>query len=280
MPVSQRSLRLSAILVLVAGVSIALTSCGKKSPSNTETSSTPSPAPSPATSPAPASSTIAPASDFVAAMKSTNPLAYYRLETTSGISEAGGSGFTSKGGVTSSASCAPIGLASNNCALLNGKDGWISTTQMGGIATAGSIMAWVNLATLPSVDGHFFYVAGESQSGNDFDLQFENDDALRFYTTAGGNVSYSPDPKTLVNQWHLIVVTMDTAPQSRVLYWDGQPVMIDQGPSQPNKTSQFTIGASTVFGGRFFDGSIDEVALWNRSLSAAEVAAIYKYTKK
>jgi hypothetical protein len=56
--------------------------------------------------------------------------------------------------------------------------------------------------------------------------------------------------------------------------------MIDQGPSQPNKTSQFTIGASTVFGGRFFDGSIDEVALWNRSLSAAEVAAIYKYTKK
>ncbi|MGO9641781.1 MAG: LamG-like jellyroll fold domain-containing protein [Candidatus Acidiferrales bacterium] len=68
--------------------------------------------------------------------------------------------------------------------------------------------------------------------------------------------------------------------QSRVLYWDGQPVTIDQGPNGQNKTSQLTTGASTVFGGLFFDGSIDEVVLWNRSLSAAEVAAIYKYTRK
>ena len=138
------------------------------------------------------------------------------------------------------------------------------------------LIAWVNLAALPSKESHVLYVAGESQSGNDFDLQFESDDNLRFYTSGGGHVSYAPDPNTLVNQWHMILATMDTVAPNKVIYWDGQPAANDQLPNEPQKTAQFTIGESPVFTGRFFDGGIDEVALWNRALSAADVAAIYK----
>ncbi len=256
MSISQRGPKLSAIVVLVAGVSIVLSSCRQKSATEAN-----------------------PKSGIVADLKSTNPLAYYRLESTTGSSEVGASGYKSMGGVTSSGAGAAIGAADNKCALLNGKDGWISTTQTGGITTAGSMMAWVNLAALPAEARHFFYVAGESQVGNDFDLQFETDNALKFYTSAGSHLTYIPDPKSLVNQWHMIVVTMDVTSRNRALYWDGQQVATDQEPGSPNKTAPFSIGASTVFGGRFFSGSIDEVALWNRSLSAAEVAAIYKSAK-
>jgi hypothetical protein len=35
------------------------------------------------------------------------------------------------------------------------------------------------------------------------------------------------------------------------------------------------MGASTVFGGRWFKGGIEEVALWDRSLKASEVSSIY-----
>jgi hypothetical protein len=35
------------------------------------------------------------------------------------------------------------------------------------------------------------------------------------------------------------------------------------------------VGESKFFTGRFFDGGIDEVAIWNRALRASEVAAIY-----
>jgi hypothetical protein len=136
-------------------------------------------------------------------------------------------------------------------------------------------MAWVNLATLPSAERHFFYIAGESQAGNDLDIQIENDNVLRFYTASGGNLAYAPPPATLLHKWHMIVVTMDAATQSRAIYWDGKPASNDKGGGRTGKMGILSIGASTVFGNRFFNGGIDEVALWNRALTAAEVASIY-----
>jgi hypothetical protein len=194
-----------------------------------------------------------------AAVKGTQPLAYYRLNSSKGSSEAGGTSYEFTGGTE-----------------LNGKNTWIKTTQMGGIEKTGSIMAWVRLAVAPKDAGHILYVAGESQSGNDFDLQFEQDNNLRFFTGAGGNVAYAPDPGTLVNQWHMIVATMDAAAPARAIYWDGKPAAADHENSNAKKTGQFTIGESPVFTGRFFNGGIKEVALWDRALSAAEVAALYK----
>jgi hypothetical protein len=215
-------------------------------------------------------------SDFNLVVKATKPLAYFRLESTAGASEVGKTTYEFTGGATNSSPGASIGMPDNHFALLNGKDGWIKTTQMGGIDKAGSIMAWVNLAALPKTEGRLLYVAGESQFRNDFDVQFEPDNSLKFYTTAGGHVTYTPDPNTLVNQWHMIVATMETAPPNKTIYWDGQPVAKDQDPNAPMKTSQFTIGESPVFTGRFFDGGIDEVAIWDRALSPADVAVIYK----
>jgi len=45
-------------------------------------------------------------------------------------------------------------VADSRFALLDGKDAWIKTTQMGGIDKTGSIMAWVNLSALPKKPGH------------------------------------------------------------------------------------------------------------------------------
>jgi hypothetical protein len=137
------------------------------------------------------------------------------------------------------------------------------------------MMAWVNLAALPSDARRFFYVMGESQNGNDLDVQFETDNQLKFYTAAGGHVSFTPPPDKLLDQWHLILVTLDTPTKTRVIYWDGKSVASDKGSGAPNKSGAFTIGESQIFKGRFFKGGIQEVALWNRALKADEVDAIY-----
>ena len=136
-------------------------------------------------------------------------------------------------------------------------------------------MAWVNMAELPSQAGHFFYLAGESESGNDLDVQFETDNVLKFYTAAGGHLSYTPPPDSLIGQWHQIVATLDTSTHTRVLYWEGNAVATDKGGGEAGKKNVFTIGESVVFTGRFFHGGIDDVALWNRALKPTEVAAIY-----
>lgn len=213
--------------------------------------------------------------NFVAAVDSTRPLVYYRLDAMSGNSRSGGTHYKASGGVRIAKPGAPINVADNRFANLDGLDGYIETTQAGGIGKAASMMVWVNLAVLPSEVNHFFYVMGESENGNDLDLQFENDNALKFYTASGSHLTFAPKPSTLTNQWHLIVVTVNTATKARVIYWDGDEVASDKDGGIPNKTGLLSIGESTVFGGRFFNGGIEEAALWDRALSDDEVSKIY-----
>jgi hypothetical protein len=213
--------------------------------------------------------------DFVTAVTSTHPIAYYRLDNISGKSLVGTTTWKSMGGVTWAVPGAPIGIPNNHFAKFDGRDGKITTTQMGGVSTTVSIMAWVNLASLPSKESRIFYVAGESESGNDLDIQFETDNALRFFTASGGNISFTPPPASLLNQWHMIVVTLDTPSHTRGIFWDGKSVATDKGGGEAGKKNVFTIGESPVFTGRFFHGGIEEVALWNRALKAPDVAAIY-----
>ncbi len=208
---------------------------------------------------------------FVSAVVSTHPVAYYRLDSTSGKSEVGSTTYQASGGVTS----ADRGVAGSHFARLNGQDGYILTTQAGGVASAASIMAWINLEGLPSEEHHFFYVAGESENGDDLDLQLENDNVFRFYTASGGNLDFTPPLATLVHEWHMIAATVDTETHVRTIYWDGKVVASDKAGGIGNKKSTFTIGASTVFAGRFLKGGIEEVALWDYALSAREVASIW-----
>jgi hypothetical protein len=215
---------------------------------------------------------------FVQVVEATHPIAFFRLEATSGHSEVGAETDKTVGGASVVAG-APTGAASDMALALDGTDGYVDTTFKGGIQTAGSMMAWVRLAILPANAPHILYVGGESESGNDFDIQFEGDNALHFYTAAGSNLMYAPPPPSLVNQWHLIVVTADFTSAARAIYWDGALVAKDAGGGNPNKTAEFSIGESTVFRGRYFNGAIDDVALWKRALSAAEVSAIYASTK-
>jgi hypothetical protein len=213
--------------------------------------------------------------DFATAVVSSRPVAYYRLDATSGKSRVGTSTYSAQGGVTTGSPGAVIAGSSNHYAKFDGTSGYILTTQNGGVGQAASIMAWVNLADLPSKSNRIFYVAGESQSGNDLDLQIETDNVLRFFTAGGGNLEYRPPVAPLLNQWHMIVATLDTVSRSRAIYWDGKLAAHDTGGGRAGKTAAFSIGASTYFGNRWFKGGIEEVALWSRVLKADEVAAIY-----
>jgi hypothetical protein len=213
--------------------------------------------------------------DFASAVVATHPVAYYRLDSPSGKSQVGTTTYSAKGGVTTGSPGATIVGSSGNYAKLDGTSGYILTTQKGGVGQASSIMAWVNLADLPSKAARIFYIAGESENGNDLDLQIEPDNVLRFFTASGGNLQYAPPAASLLNQWHMIVATLDTASHNRSVYWDGKLVAHDGGGGKAGKTASLSIGASTVFGGRWFKGGIEEVALWNRALPASEISSVY-----
>ncbi len=215
---------------------------------------------------------------FIAAVKTTGPVAYFQLNAKRGSAEVGNARYKLVGGAHLGPG-APIGITGNRALWFNGTSGYVDTTYHGGIGTAGSMMAWINLSTLPSKASHVLYVGGESQDGNDFDIQFEGDNALHFYTAQGSNVKYAPDPSTLVHQWHMVVVTVDFRSGARAIYWDGTLAASDTGFGAGGKTKELSFGESKVFTGRFFSGAISQTALWNRALGAPEVAAIYASTK-
>jgi len=212
-------------------------------------------------------------SPFVTAVVRTSPIAYFRLETSDG--QGGAQSYHSRGPVRIEAGGVDPGSKSNSYAKFNGHGAFIETTQRGGVGRAASLMAWVNLDKEPAEAHRILYVAGISQAGNDFDLQFEQDNTLRFYTGAGSHLTFTPDPSSLAGQWHMIVATFDVDRRTRALYWDGALVASDDDAGRPGKIGQLTIGASAVWGGRFFEGGIDEVALWNKALSEEQVANFY-----
>jgi hypothetical protein len=217
-----------------------------------------------------------PTLDFVSAVTASNPLAYFRLNSASGTDQTGVYTYVdSSQGAAVRGPGAPITGTAVSYTALDGVAGNVTTTLSGNVNTAGSMMAWVNLSALPSSQSNFSYVAGESQVGNDFDLQFSLTNSLNFYTTNNGQyLGYTPNPLTLLNQWHMIVVTYDNTAGKRAIYWDGNIVASDTTQSLTNKTGAFQIGNSSVFGGRYFPGGIEEVAVWNYALTQAQVAQL------
>jgi hypothetical protein len=74
------------------------------------------------------------------------------------------------------------------------------------------------------------------------------------------------------------VATVDALTKARAIYWDGSRVAYDKEGGEAKKTGTLSIGASTVFGGRFFNGGIEEAALWDRALAGDEVHNIHEAT--
>ena len=89
----------------------------------------------------------------------------------------------------------------------------------------------------------------------------------------GPDLKYCPPAGTnWSTNWHHVVAQFDGT--TRSIYLDGGLVASDSptGHSVPN-ASNFRIGSTN--GGEYFNGSLDEIGIWNRALSAQEISNLY-----
>ena len=226
--------------------------------------------------------------DYVSTVESFNPVGYWRFTGTSGANSAVNgytgtfNGSAALGGAGSGPTLAghpgnqDLNLTANGSNTSPNPNSWVTTSLTGQINQSGSMVAWINMAELPSTAGRYFYIAGQSQFGNDFDLQIQNDNLLYFYTDSGGSV-VAPAAFTAsnLNQWIFVAATF-TANSSRDLYINGSLVANNTpGNHSLNTGNGFSMGESTVFGNRWFAGGIDEVAVYSSQLSSADIQQIY-----
>jgi len=168
---------------------------------------------------------------------------------------------------------APVATDPTNQGLiLDGLGSYLVTTLTGKITNAGTTMAWVYLTNHPSIAGRIFQVTAEGDDGNDFDFQIDTDDLLHFYTDSGSS-TVDPNPLPL-NQWHFLAATF-VANTTRVIYFDGLPVATNTPGNHAIDTSYYAIGENLQFRGRYFEGTIAEVAVFSQALTASQVSTIY-----
>lgn len=161
------------------------------------------------------------------------------------------------------------------CLTFDGIGGWIiawPSTNLNLVASA-TLMAWVRLDRLPSLAGRFMYIVGKSQGGNDFDLQVETDNRVKFYIGAGTHVTATTLMQT--GTWYHVAATYRAGQRIELFINGTRECVLDNGVVVASHLNPFSIGASTVFGGRYFDGGIDQVRLYDGAMSAAEIGTVY-----
>ena len=156
-------------------------------------------------------------------------------------------------------------------------------------ASAFSMSCWFKT----SASGQDYFVVGKSKNSGQLDgySQWINSAGeIRFFLGRyTGNAASSPwvyvKTTTTWNDgnWHNAVLTYNGNQNTSglTLYVDGNPepltTVFNNTPSINSTDSEFMIGARGKSGdvGGFFEGKVDEVAMFNSELSAPQVASIY-----
>lgn len=129
----------------------------------------------------------------------------------------------------------------------------------------GSLSAWV----YPIEAGGGYDIAGGGAAANDFRISPANN-LYGFYIGGEYRVSYSTDPTQ--NTWTLVTLTWDQTNGS-ILYYDGAIVASNSTPPPAFNQTGFQLGA---FSSSDLQGRLDDVRLYDRALSAEEVAKLYQ----
>ena len=205
-------------------------------------------------------------------VNTTGLVSYYKLDETSGttaIDSHGTNNGTTTGAVVNQAG--KLGTAYD----FDGTDDHISIPNNVGASSQGSISAWINVDALT---GEPEVILG---AGIGFEpwimLTIESNGQVSFVVQAQKSVG-TPAGAVTAGTWYHVVYTSDGISNSNI-YIDGvnQDLTGTQGGWLNDIAfTQLAIGIldrDTDYGA--FDGKIDEVGIWNRSLSDLEVSELY-----
>ena len=158
---------------------------------------------------------------------------------------------------------------------LNGAAQYISIADSPSLRVTNlTIECWVNLTALPSVQ-HFLAKTWGTGGDNSYVFWMEGGN-LRAYIGGGPSFNYAWNPT--LGRWYHVAYTFSDTANTHALYVDGVAVAAQANSATiPYDTHPVFIGADHLNNApyAYLNGQIDEVALYNRALSAAELKAIY-----
>lgn len=161
-----------------------------------------------------------------------------------------------------------------NCAVISAGEYLSRSNDISTGTAARSFSLWAKMAS-DSSTRHFFSI-GTGTSWDVIALSHLNATQIRA-GYSGGNTIWTPDIDD--NAWHHIVLTYPASavPSDAKLYIDG----VEESQTSTSGSTTIDLGATefrvadSLTGGSELDGSIDELAVWGRELTSADVTALY-----
>jgi prepilin-type N-terminal cleavage/methylation domain-containing protein len=145
-----------------------------------------------------------------------------------------------------------------------------------------TITAWIKMNSLPVGSPHPIYKGPAGGTSANYHWYFcgnacGSNNVFRWYAGAGGSWQQisGASPTLSTGTWNLMSITYTTS--GGRLYWNGVAVgSLTASGALGTNTSNLSIGNDGISGADFV---MDDVRIYNRALSAAEIAAIYNATQ-
>ncbi|QJE95258.1 LamG domain-containing protein [Luteolibacter luteus] len=215
----------------------------------------------------------------------TGLVGYWGFEDSTTNGGSGGSAFD--GVLMGNAATTGTVRAGSGALLLDGSGDYLDITSTVDVNQPWTVSAWFNSDVAPTGRGMVF------ESSGSFAMSFgirEGTPATNTNFQAFADAATGGDPSgdfqigdaATIGAWHhiLLAFTPSTSTTSGSItgYLDGTQsynLTVPTGVSLV-AANGFHIGTYRSANDRWFDGSIDEVGMWNRTLSPAEAASVYR----
>ena len=167
----------------------------------------------------------------------------------------------------------------------DGTNDYLTRATIGSLETAGSVSAWVKLDAM-SANGFIFQIREEEGTNNQIILLWNNaSGVIRGNVKFAGTTNVVDSGSGLENDgnWHHVVFTWlsgDRAAANNItrIYIDGSETnndAIGNTWADASAPAELVIGRNSIQSNAYFNGHINDVAIFNDVLTSSEVSAIY-----
>jgi hypothetical protein len=174
----------------------------------------------------------------------------------------------------------------NSAYLFDGLSNFIETTNIN-LPDSGTISVWVEPYLQAGGNNSFTYSAAlvdkniDSQGDNSFALYYNDSIGTGLYGQVGwsgdANNAILPSPAQNMDlfQWQQCVFTFDNGIAK--LYWNGNLIYTQNGINSTGQSNQSVLFGKSPWAadGGLFKGKLDDIGIWNRALSQAEISELY-----
>jgi hypothetical protein len=213
-----------------------------------------------------------------------NLVGYWDFEGSPNNNAAASGGIAFNGVLNGGAAVNGTAKVGSGALNLDGTDDYMRINTNVNTTTSWTISAWFRSDVLPATTARYFVYESTTGYGMSYGLRDGTAGNTNFQMfldrTTGADISQDfqvADAGVTPSAWFNIVEVYDDSTDTIVGYLNGvqRYTLAVTAADTPIATTGLNIGTFRSANARFFDGSIDEVAVWSRALSSTEAQEVH-----